>query len=93
MIAIQHNSKHCPNNDIEICFPACCCLQHYANTATGKIQVTVEKAKGAQSGKKILLLREILSDGTDNLIELHDCSNLSSTVLNAKFENAHLFLS
>ena len=77
----MHNSKRRPNNDMEICwedsaeecFPACCCLWHYANTATSKMQVTIEEAKGAQSWKKIMLLREILSDGTEVLIEMHDC--------------------
>ena len=57
------------------------------------MQVTSEEAKVSQSWKQNLLLREILSEGTEDLIELHDCSNLSSTVLNTKFENAHLFLS
>ena len=57
----------------EECFPSGCCLQHYANTGTSKMQVTSEEAKGAQSWKQNLLLREILSDGTEDLIELHDC--------------------
>ena len=54
-------------------FPSGCCLQHYANTDTSKMQLTIEEAKGAQSWEKNLLLREILSDGTEDLIELHDC--------------------
>ena len=37
------------------------------------MQVTIEEAQGAQSWKKILLLREMLSDGTEDLIEMHDC--------------------
>ena len=37
------------------------------------MQLTIEEAKGAQSWEKNLLLREILSDGTEDLIELHDC--------------------
>ena len=44
-----------------------------ANTDTSKMQFTIEEAKGAQSWEKNLLLREILSDGTEDLIELHDC--------------------
>ena len=54
-------------------FPSSCCLQHYANTSTSKMQLTSEEAKGAQSWEKNLLLREILSDGKEDLIELHDC--------------------
>ena len=77
----------------EECFPSGCCLKDYADTGTSKMQVTSEEAKVSQSGKQSLLLRGILSEGTEDLIELHDCSNLSSTVLNTKFENAHLFLS
>ena len=42
----------------EECFPSGCCLQHYANTDTSKMQVTSEGAKGAQSWRKNLLLRE-----------------------------------
>ena len=34
------------------------------------MQVTIEEAQGAQSDKKILLLKEILSDGTEDLIEI-----------------------
>ena len=30
------------------------------------MQVTIEEAQGAQSNKKILLLKEILSDGTED---------------------------
>ena len=63
----------CWEDSAEECFPACCCLWHYANTATSKMQVTIEEAKGAQSWKKVMLLREILSDGTEVLIEMHDC--------------------
>ena len=37
------------------------------------MQVTSEEAKVSQSWKQNLLLREILSDGTEDLIELHDC--------------------
>ena len=37
----------------EECFPAGWCLQHYTNTDTSKMQVTIEEAQGAQSGKKI----------------------------------------
>ena len=33
-------------------FPSGCCLQHYANTDTSKMQLTIEVAKGAQSWKK-----------------------------------------
>ena len=53
MIVIQ-----CQNNDMEISlgedlaeesFPSGCCLQHYANTDTSKMQLTIEEAKGAQS--------------------------------------------
>ena len=33
----------------EECFPSGCCLQHYANTDTSKMQLTIEEAKGAQS--------------------------------------------
>ena len=61
----------------EECFLAYCCLQHYANTATGKMQVKIKEAKGAQSGKKIPLLREILSDGAKDLIEMHACYRLT----------------
>ena len=57
----------------EECFPSSCCLQHYADTGTSKMQVTSEEAKGAQSWKQNLLLREILSDGTEDLIESHNC--------------------
>ena len=57
-------------------FPSGCCLQHYANTDTSKMQLTIEEAKGAQSWEKNLLLREILSDGTQDLIELHDCTDI-----------------
>ena len=46
---------------------------------TSKVQVTiqVQKAQGAQSFKKILLLRATLSDGTEDLIELHDFYRLT----------------
>ena len=54
----------------EECFPSG--LQHFANIGTCKMQVTSEEAKGAQSCKQNLL-REILSDGSEDLIELHDC--------------------
>ena len=57
----------------EECFPSGCCLQDYADTGTSKMQVTSEEAKFSQSWKQNLLLREILSDGTKDLIELHDC--------------------
>ena len=40
---------------------------------TSKMQVTIEEAQGAQSYKKNLLLKEILSDGTEDLVEMHDC--------------------
>ena len=33
----------------EECLQASCCLQHYANKDTNKMQVTSEEAKGAQS--------------------------------------------
>ena len=36
-------------------------------------QLTIEEAKGAQSREKNLRLREILSDGIEDLIELRDC--------------------
>ena len=76
----------------EECFPSGCCLQHYSNTDSSKIQVTFEEAKGAQSYKTNLLLREILSDWTEDLIEMHNSwwlfhSNLSSTVLNHWIQN------
>ena len=32
----------------EECFPSGCFLQHYANTDTSKMQVTIEEAQGAQ---------------------------------------------
>ena len=38
------------------------------------MQVTIKEAQGAQSpcrGEKILLLREILSDETEDLVEMH----------------------
>ena len=39
-----------PSEDLaEECFQSGCCLQHYANTDTSKMQVTSEGAKGAQS--------------------------------------------
>ena len=37
------------------------------------MQVTIEEAQGAQSNKKIIILKEILSDGTEDLIKMHDC--------------------
>ena len=51
------NIKCSQNNDIEIhcedsaeeCFPASCCLQHYANTDTSKMQLNSEEAQEAQS--------------------------------------------
>ena len=62
--------------------------------------VEISWARDFQRDQQNLLLREIVSDGREDLIELpvHDCyrqtvTNLSSTVLNTKFENAHLFLS
>ena len=33
-------------------FPSGCCLQHYANTDTSKMQLTSEEEKGAQSEGK-----------------------------------------
>ena len=33
----------------EKCFPSGCCLQHYTNTDTSKMQIIIEEAKGAQS--------------------------------------------
>ena len=52
--------------------PPCCWLQHYANTDTSKVQVTIQEAQGVQSYKKNLVLREMLWDGTEDLIERHD---------------------
>ena len=53
-------------------FQPSCWLQHYDNTDTSKMQFTTEEAQGAQSWEKILLLRGILSDGTEDVIEMHD---------------------
>ena len=33
----------------EECVPACSCLQHYAKTATSKMQVTIKELKGAHT--------------------------------------------
>ena len=53
---------------------SCCWLQHDGNTNISKMQVTIVGAEGAQSWKTNLQLREILSDGTEDLIEMHDCT-------------------
>ena len=37
------------------------------------MQVTIEEAHKELNLEKKLLLREILSDGTEDLIEMHDC--------------------
>ena len=67
----MHNNQFSPNNDIgnhwgftgedfaEEYFPSGCCLQHYTNTDTSKMQNTIEEAQLEGSRKKIHLLREI----------------------------------
>ena len=42
---------------------------------TSKMQLNIEEAQGAQSLKQILslLLSDGFSDGTEELIETHDC--------------------
>ena len=56
-------------------FSSGCCLQHYANSNTSKMQLTIEEAKGAPSLGKKSPVEKILpvSDGTEDLIEMHDC--------------------
>ena len=69
------------------------CLQHYANTATSKMQVTNEEAKGAQSWKtNSAVERNIVRWNRRldwNAWLLQTC--LSSIVSNKKLENVHLF--
>ena len=69
------------------------CLQHYANTATSKMQATNEEAKGNQSWKtnsavewNIVRWNRRL-DWNAWLLQ----TSLSSMVSNKKLENAHLF--
>ena len=61
------------------------------------LQVNIKEAKGAQSWKKIPRLREILSDGAKDLIEMHACYRLTWVQLFWKLffylKKAHLFLS
>ena len=102
----MHNSKCNPNNDVEIdwgrlswrmlsilLLTAALCQCRYK-----QMQVTIEEAQGAQSWEEFLLLREILSDGTEGLVEMYVSYRQTwfqefSTVLNTKFEDSHVLLS
>ena len=58
------------------CFPPCCRLQHNANTVSFRRKQDARHYWGSTRNsilQKNLLLKEILSDGTEDLIEMHDC--------------------
>ena len=78
----------------EECFPSGCCLQHYATQTQARCKSLVRKQKELNLEKKSPVERNIVRwnrrlDWIAWLLQ----TNLSSTVLNTKFENAHLFLS
>ena len=72
-------------------FPSGCCLQHYANTDTARCNSLLRKQKELNLEKRISCW-EKWNRRLDWIAWLLQ-TNLSSTVLNTKFENAHLFLS
>ena len=53
----------------------CSIMPTQSGSDTSKMQLTIEEAQGAQSLKQILslLFSDGFSDGTEELIETHDC--------------------
>ena len=78
----------CQGWKVAECFPPCCRLQHDANTDSFRHKSLLRKLNLI---KKILLLKEILSDGAGNTRPNWNAwllqTNLISTVLNTKLWN------
>ena len=77
----------------EECFPSGCCLQHYANTDTSKMQLLRKQRSSILRKKSPVEINIVWWNRRLNWIAWLLQRNLSSIVLNTKIENAHLFLS